>query len=224
MIDRRELEQRNDALHAEHLAAIARGEERVLRLTRTGELHSYAPDEIGLGEVTAGTQITSWWGLSLLATTFGALFVLSWVIVLTPAIRDGGPPTWGGLALTALSAGLGGWTLVLARRQYAARATRRRRGAPEPSDSPVPDRWRTARMPRPPRPPHPRAHRWRRRPWWWVTLRGLLAGAFILAVVGTIGDPDPRTTDARWVAGVGLVLTLGVPLALAARRVRTSRV
>lgn len=53
MIDRRELERRNDAIHAGHRAAVDAGDQRVLRLTRSGELHSYAPDEIGLGEVTA---------------------------------------------------------------------------------------------------------------------------------------------------------------------------
>jgi hypothetical protein len=37
----RELERRNDVVRAEHKAAVARGEKRVLRKTVTGELHSY---------------------------------------------------------------------------------------------------------------------------------------------------------------------------------------
>jgi hypothetical protein len=43
----RELERRNDVVRAEHKAAVARGEKRVLRKTVTGELHSYSGDEIG---------------------------------------------------------------------------------------------------------------------------------------------------------------------------------
>jgi quinol-cytochrome oxidoreductase complex cytochrome b subunit len=223
VIDRRELEQRNDAIQAEHRAAVERGEERVLRLTRTGELHSYAPDEIGLGEVSAGPQVTSWWGLTILTMFFVALFAASWLIIFAP-VAEGHAPAWGGLVVTLMSAPGALYMASLAREQYRARAVRRRRGAPEPSDSPVPYRWRD-RAPEPrPRAPHPRARRWRKRPWWWVVARGLLAGFLALGMVGTLLEPDPDTVGVLWTTGAGLLLTVALPVALAARRVRNAGV
>ncbi|GAA3662764.1 hypothetical protein GCM10022237_23280 [Nocardioides ginsengisoli] len=224
MVDRRELEQRNDAIHAEHRAAVARGEERVLRLTRTGELHSYRPDEIGLGPVTAGIQVTSWWGLAILTAFFVAMFVASWLVVLVPVAR-GGSPAWGGLAMTALSAPLGIFTAHLSREQYRARRTRQARGLPEPSDYPVPDRWydheAAAALLARARTPHPRADRWRKRPWWWVLLRAALSVALALGLIGILTEPgDESSTDGLWFAGVGLLLTIALPVVLAARRVR----
>jgi hypothetical protein len=224
VVDRRELEQRNDAIHAEHRAAVARGEERVLRLTRTGELHSYRPDEIGLGPATT-TQATSWWGLAILTAFFAAMFAASWLIILLPAAR-GGSPAWAGLAVTALSAPMGWLTGHLSVEQYRARRTRRARGVPEPSDSPVPDRWydheAAAALLARARTPHPRADRWRKRPWWWVLLRAALSVALALGLVGLLTEPpDDGAASGLWFAGIGLLLTVALPAVLAARRVRT---
>jgi hypothetical protein len=219
VVDRRELEQRNDAIHADHRAAVAAGEQRVLRLTRNGELHSYLPDEIGLPPRGSGREVTSWWGLSILSACFVVLFAASWLIILLPTQR-GGSPAWLGLLLTAISAPLAVYTTGLAREQYRARAARRRRGLPEPSEAWVPDRWRDPVPERRPRPPHPRARRWRKRPWWWVVARGLLAGSLVLAVVGTLLEPDHDTASVLWTAGTGLLLTVVLPVALASRRVR----
>ncbi len=222
MTDRRELEQRNDAIHAEHRAAVARGEERVLRTTRTGLLHSYRPDEIGLGPATT-TQATSWWGLSIMTAFFVALFAASWLIILLPAHR-GGSPAWAGLWVTALSGPLAVYTAGLARMQLRARRTRRRRGAPEPSDAPVPYRWSDPAPEPRPRAPHPRADRWRKRPWWWVIARGLLAGFLVLATIGTLLEPDSGTASVLVTSGVGLALSVALPVALASRRVRNAGV
>ncbi|UUW90398.1 hypothetical protein [Pimelobacter simplex] len=194
----------------EHRAALVRGERRVLRLTRSGEPHSYAPDEIGLGPVVSGTQVTSWWGLSVLAALLAAVFAASWLIVLLP-VADGHGPAWGGLAVTALSAGVGCYVLRLAHRQHRARRVRRLRGVPEPSDLPVPDRWAD------PAAPDPRARSWRRRPWWWVAARAALSGMFVLAAIGA-GSAGVLAT-----AGAGLVLTVVVPVAAAAHRVTRRR-
>lgn len=205
----------SSAVVAAHRAARARGEERVLRRTRDGELHSYAPDEIGLGPVVSGTQTTSWWGLAVVAAVLWACFVASWLIILAPT-AEGGTPAWGGLAVTVLGGGLGGYASLLARRQYRARAVRRRRGVPEPSDVPVPDRWAD---PSPPRPAPARAGRWRLRPWWWVLPRGLLSAALVLAVVGATTEPGPTSPGVLAVAAAGLGLSVVVPVALAVRRV-----
>lgn len=227
MIDRRELERRNDAIHVEHQAAVARGEERVLRMTRTGLLHSYRPDEIGLGPATT-TQATSWWGLSIMTAFFVALFGASWLIIFLPAHR-GGSPAWAGLWVTALSGPLAVYTAGLARMQRHARRTRRRRGLPEPSDHPVPDRWydhdAAAALLARAHAPHPRAGRWRKRPRWWVLLRAALSVALALGVIGLIAEPPgDGSASGLWVAGVGLLLTVAVPVVLAARRVRKARV
>lgn len=40
-------QEHDDAVHAEHEAAVARGEQRVLYLTEHGMLHSYTKAELG---------------------------------------------------------------------------------------------------------------------------------------------------------------------------------
>ncbi|NHA01390.1 hypothetical protein G5V59_20265 [Nocardioides sp. W3-2-3] len=102
---------------------------------------------------------------------------------------------------------------------------RRRRGAPEPGTYPLPERWTdhaaVAGLLARARTPHPRAHRWRKRPWWWVVLRGLAAAALVLAVIGALTDlEDPDAPGALWFAGAGLVLTSVLPVVQAVRRVR----
>lgn len=223
MADRRELEARNDAIYAEHRAIVARGEKRVLRTTRTGLLHSYRPDEIGLGPASTGREVTTWWGLSILTACFAAIFAASWAIVLVPVSRGDGP-AWAGLVVTAMG-GLGAaYTGHLTIIQLRARRVRRRRGAPEPGTYPLPERWTdhaaVAELLDRARTPHPRAHRWRKRPWWWVVLRALVAAALVLAVIGALTDLDDRDSPgALWFAGAGLVLTVALPVALAVRRV-----
>ncbi|MFJ9313860.1 hypothetical protein ACIRN4_06665 [Pimelobacter simplex] len=212
----------NDAVVAAHRAALARGERRVLRLTRTGTLHSYERDEIGVGPVASGRQVTSWWGLSFLAALMWACFAASWLIILGPT-ADGGRPAWGGLAVSVMGAAGGAYATRLAREEYRARAARRRRGVPEPSGLPVPTRWADPVV-RPPRGPHPRAGRWRLRPWWWIVPRSLLTVALVLAVVGATTDRQPTSAGVLAVAGTGLVLTVVLPVALAARRVARARV
>lgn len=127
----RERERRNDDVYAEHKAALARGEKRVLRRTNTGELHSYPGDEIGFSPGRGQVQVRSWWGMGILTTVMSVLVVLSLVILLAPVGR-GEPPFWGALFLTALG-GLGAWyTFGMARDEYRAKKLRKERQAPEP--------------------------------------------------------------------------------------------
>lgn len=127
----RERERRNDDVYAEHKAALARGEKRVLRRTETGELHSYPSDEIGFSPGRGQVQVRSWWGMGILTVVMGVLVVLSLAILLAPVGR-GGQPFWGALILTALGA-LGFWyTFGMARDEYRAKKLREARGAPEP--------------------------------------------------------------------------------------------
>jgi hypothetical protein len=127
----RERERRNDDVYAEHKAALARGESRVLRKTNTGELHSYPGDEIGFSPGRGQVQVRSWWGMGVLTTVIGLLAILSLVILLAPMGR-GDPPFWGALFLTALGS-FGAWyTFGMARDEYRAKKLRKERQAPEP--------------------------------------------------------------------------------------------
>lgn len=124
-------EQRDDAVYAEHKAALARGEKRVLRKTTTGQLHSYPGDEIGFSPGRGQAQVRTWWGMGILTGVMVLLALLSLVILLRP-LPDGGQPFWGALLLTAFSL-FGAWyTLGMARDEYRAKKLRRKRHAPEP--------------------------------------------------------------------------------------------
>jgi hypothetical protein len=130
----RERERRNDAVHAEHKQALARGEKRVLRTTATGELHSCAAEEIGFTPGAGQVQVSTWWGMGIITVVTGLLFVGSWVILLAP-VGEGGRPFWGALFLTALSGFLARYSFGPARDEYRAAKLRKERGAPKPGTS-----------------------------------------------------------------------------------------
>ncbi|MDQ0673784.1 hypothetical protein QFZ36_001345 [Pseudarthrobacter siccitolerans] len=132
MVDlNRDRERHNDAVYAEHKAAIARGEKRVLRKTETGELHSYPADEIGFSPGRGQVQVRSWWGMGILTTVMSLLVILSLVMLLAPMGR-GEPPFWDALFLTALGGFGAFYTFGMARDEYRAKKLRKERQAPEP--------------------------------------------------------------------------------------------
>lgn len=131
MIYDRERERRNDAVYAEHKKAVAAGEKRVLRRTSTGELHSYPGDEIGFTPGRGQAQVSTWWGMGILAVVSALLAVLSVLILLAP-LGQGEGPFWGGLFLTALAGGAAFYTFTLARDEYRATQLRKLRGSPKP--------------------------------------------------------------------------------------------
>lgn len=134
MVDDPEREQRNDAAWAEHKQAMARGEKRVLRTTATGQLHSYAGDEIGFTPGRGQAQVSTWQGMVIVTAVPGLLFAFSTVTLLAPVVQ-GQQPYWGALFLMAL-AGLGAWyTFGLARDEYRAANLRKARSTPEPGTS-----------------------------------------------------------------------------------------
>lgn len=124
-------EQRNDAVYAEHKAALARGGKRVLRRTTTGELHSYPGDEIGFSPGRGHVQVQTWWGMGILTGAMVLLALLSLVMLLRP-LPDGGQPFWGALVLTAFSVFGARYTFGMARDEYRAKKLRKERHAPEP--------------------------------------------------------------------------------------------
>ena len=131
MVYDRERERRNDAVVAEHKQAIARGEKRVLRTTATGELHSYADDEIGFSPGRGQAQVRTWWGMAIVSAVLGLLFVGSCVMFLGP-LASGGQLIWGALFPIALGGFGTFFTFGLARDEYRATKMRKERGAPKP--------------------------------------------------------------------------------------------
>jgi len=127
----RERERRNDAVYAEHKEALARGEKRVLRRTDTGDLHSYPGDEIGFSPGRGQAQVRTWWGMAIVSTVIGLLFMGSCVMFLAPLVQ-GAQPSWGALFPMGLAAFGVVFTFGLARDEYRAAKLRKERGAPKP--------------------------------------------------------------------------------------------
>lgn len=131
MTDSRDRERRNDDVYAEHKAALARGEKRVLRKTDTGELHSYPGDEIGFSPGRGQAQVRTWWGMGIVSAFLGLMFLGSTVLFLA-SLRQGTAPEWGALFAIGLG-GFGAWyTFGMARDEYRAKKLRQERHAPEP--------------------------------------------------------------------------------------------
>ncbi len=91
MVYDRERERRNDDVVAAHKEALARGEKRVLRVTTTGELHSYADDEIGFSPGRGQAQVSTWWGMGIVTAVIGLLFLASWVLLFLPLAKGEQP-------------------------------------------------------------------------------------------------------------------------------------
>ena len=129
-------QQRDAAARAWHERATANGEERLLARTVGGELHSYAPDEVGFARTGLGPKLGSALGMAVLAAVFAALTVLSIVMLVSP-IADGESPFWGALVLTVGAVAGLVYAARLALKERAATKLRRERGVPEPGKSNV---------------------------------------------------------------------------------------
>ena len=104
----------------------------VLRVTTTGELHSYADDEIGFSPGRGHAQVSTWWGMGILCAFSLLMFLFSWVILLIPVTRGEGP-YWGALFLMVLAGLFAAYSFGLARAEYRATKLRKQRGVPRPS-------------------------------------------------------------------------------------------
>lgn len=131
MVYDRERERRDDAVYAEHKKAVAAGKERVLRRTGTGELHSYPADEIGFTPGRGQVQVSTWWGMGILAAFAALMTVFSLMLFLGP-LQQGEGPFWGALILMALSGGFAYYAFKLARAEHRATQLRKLRGSPKP--------------------------------------------------------------------------------------------
>ncbi|MET3370132.1 UNVERIFIED_CONTAM: hypothetical protein ABIE34_003400 [Jeotgalibacillus campisalis] len=131
---------RNDDVYAEHKAAVAAGEKRVLRNTSTGDLHSYPADEIGFTPGGGQAQVSTWWGMGILAVVAAVLTVFSVVLLLAP-LGQGQSPMWGALFLTAGGGAFTFYAVTLSRQEYRATQLRKLRGSPKPSSTGRADYW-----------------------------------------------------------------------------------
>ncbi|VXC65769.1 conserved hypothetical protein [Arthrobacter sp. 9V] len=129
-----ESERRNDAVYAEHKAAVAAGEKRVLLNTRNGELHSYPADEIGFAPGRGQAQVSTWWGMGILAVVAGILTAFSVVLFFAPLVQ-GQSPMWGALFLTAFGGAFTLYAVTLSVQEYRATQLRKLRGSPKPSST-----------------------------------------------------------------------------------------
>lgn len=136
MVYDRERERRDDDAYAGHKQAVAAGEKRILRRTSTGELHSYPREEIGFTPGRGQAQVSTWWGMGILALFSALIAVFSVMLILGPLL-DGESPLWGGLFLTAFAGAFTIYALRLARDEYRATRLRRLRGSPKPGTGSV---------------------------------------------------------------------------------------
>jgi hypothetical protein len=117
-------QEHDDAVHAEHKAALALGGQRVLYLTKDGMLHSYTKLELG-GPPNGSTR---WWqnlpGLLFLLPMLGLMIYLTF----TNEVGS----RWASLFMAVLVAGAVvylTWEMVVV---YRGRKERIRRGSPDP--------------------------------------------------------------------------------------------
>ncbi|MFF2654229.1 hypothetical protein [Streptomyces sp. NPDC058045] len=133
MVYDRDRKHRNDEVYAEHRAALARGEKRILQSTTNGELHSYREDEIGFLAGSGTPQVRTWWGMGILFCLMVVLGLGTLVVVFLP-LASGGSAPWGVLFVTVFAGLLGWYFFGLARDEYRATKIRRSRGTPDPGD------------------------------------------------------------------------------------------
>jgi hypothetical protein len=119
-----------------HKQALAAGQHRVLSRTMSGELYSYAKDEIGFRRNGPGNGVSSLWGLIVVTTVMAAVGIIT-IVVAAGALSPGGKPAWGFLVLTVFAAGMVWWGVHCAMAEIKARKIREQRGVPTPSSAPL---------------------------------------------------------------------------------------
>ncbi|QCO97279.1 hypothetical protein FCN77_05545 [Arthrobacter sp. 24S4-2] len=120
-------QEHDNAVHAEHTAALARGEQRVLYLSEDGILHSYTKLELG-GPPNGSTR---WWqNLPGLLFLLPMLCLMIYVFITNPVGKASAQwATLLGAVLMALAAVYLIWEMTVV---YRGRKERIRRGSPDP--------------------------------------------------------------------------------------------
>ncbi len=102
------------------------------RADHSGELHSYAQDELGVVTASSHPTVRSAAGFVVMALFFAAVAVFSILLVAGPT-SQGQDPLWGALILTAAGVGGAVYSARLAGIAAKARRLRAQRGIPEPT-------------------------------------------------------------------------------------------
>ncbi|MGN7250631.1 MULTISPECIES: hypothetical protein [unclassified Arthrobacter] len=119
-----------------HKQALAAGQHRVISRTMSGELYSYAKDEIGFRRNGPGYGVSTLWGLSVVTIVMAVVGVFM-IVVATGALSPDGKPAWGFLVLSVFAAGMVWWGVHCAMSEFKARKIREQRGVPTPSSAPL---------------------------------------------------------------------------------------
>jgi multisubunit Na+/H+ antiporter MnhC subunit len=123
---------RDEEVRQWHDQALAAGQQRVLVRTTSGELHSYAKDELGVVTASSHPTVRSAAGFVVMALFFAAVAVFSILLVAGPT-SQGQDPLWSALILTAAGVGGAVYSARLAGIAAKARRLRAQRGIPEPT-------------------------------------------------------------------------------------------
>ena len=136
MIDHAERSRRDEDTWQWHRQALAAGQRRVLSRTLSGELHSYAIDEIGFRRHGPGNGVSTLWGL-VVVTSVMAVFGIMTIVMAAGVLSPDGRPAWGFLVLAAFAAGMTWWGIRCASAEIKARKIREQRGVPTPGGAPL---------------------------------------------------------------------------------------
>ncbi len=102
----------------------------------SGELYSYAKDEIGFRRNGPGNGVSTLWGL-IVVTAVMAAFGMMTIVMAVGIWSPDGEPAWGFLVLTLFAAAMVWWGLRCAMSEIKARKIREQRGVPTPSGAPL---------------------------------------------------------------------------------------
>lgn len=127
---------RDEEMWQWHRQALAAGQRRVLSRTMSGELYSYAKDEIGFRRNGPGNGVSTLWGL-IVVTAVMAAFGIMTIVMASGVLSPGGKPAWGFLVLTVFAAAMVWWGLHCAISEIKAKKIREQRGVPTPSGAPL---------------------------------------------------------------------------------------
>lgn len=127
---------RDEEMWQWHKQALAAGQRRVLSRTMSGELYSYAKDEIGFRRNGPGNGVSTLRGLIVVTAVMAAFGILTAVMAVGVWSPDG-EPAWGFLVLTLFAAAMVWWGVRCAISEIKAKKIREQRGVPTPSGAPL---------------------------------------------------------------------------------------
>lgn len=136
MIDHTARSHRDEETWQWHNQALAAGQRRVLSRTTSGELYSYAKDEIGFRRNGPGNGVSTLWGLVVVTSVMAAFGIMT-IVMAAGVLSPDGEPAWGFLVLAGFAAAMVWWGFRCAISEISARKIREQRGVPTPGGAPL---------------------------------------------------------------------------------------